>query len=132
MNKSQSAKLAEAAALDPLWQRMREEVTAEAEREPILASFLYASVLNHSTFEASLCFLLAGKLESAFLPAMLTRELISDALAADPSIARSARADVRATQARDPAATTYAEPFLYYKGFHALQAYRAAHWLWHL
>ena len=24
----------------------------------------------------------------------------------------------------------YAQPFLYYKGFHALQAYRVAHWFW--
>jgi serine O-acetyltransferase len=31
---------------------------------------------------------------------------------------------------RDPAARGVAQPFLYYKGFHALEAYRVAHWLW--
>jgi serine O-acetyltransferase len=35
-----------------------------------------------------------------------------------------------AARTRDPAARGYAQPFLYYKGFHALQAYRVAHWLW--
>ena len=40
------------------------------------------------------------------------------------------RADLMAARTRDPAARGYALPFLYYKGFHALQAYRLAHWLW--
>ena len=31
---------------------------------------------------------------------------------------------------RDPACNSYLEPFLYFKGFQALQAYRVAHWLW--
>jgi serine O-acetyltransferase len=31
---------------------------------------------------------------------------------------------------RDPACTRLIEPFLYFKGFHALQAYRLAHALW--
>ena len=31
---------------------------------------------------------------------------------------------------RDPACDAYSTPLLYYKGFHALQAYRVTHWLW--
>jgi len=31
---------------------------------------------------------------------------------------------------RDSACTTLAVPFLYFKGFHALQTHRIAHWLW--
>ena len=118
------------AALDPLWQAIREEVSEEAAREPILASFLHASVLNHKSLEDSLGFLLAGKLECSVLPAMLVRELIADAVEASPKIGRSARADIRAVQERDPAAKRFSEPFLYFKGFHALQIHRVAHWLW--
>ncbi len=44
--------------------------------------------------------------------------------------APSIRADLLAARTRDPAVREYAQPFLYYKGFHALQAYRVAHWLW--
>ena len=57
-----------AAALDPLWRSIREEVDDEASREPLLASFLYATVLNHKSLEDALAFLLAGKLESNVLP----------------------------------------------------------------
>ena len=31
---------------------------------------------------------------------------------------------------RDPACERFIEPFLYFKGFHALQTHRLAHWLW--
>lgn len=129
MPKSHTAKLAEA-ALDPLWQSIREEVETAAAREPVLASFLHASILNHKTLEDALAFQLAAKLESPVLPAMLVRELIADAMEADKEIGKSMRADIRAVRERDPAATTYSEPFLYFKGFHALQTYRVAHWLW--
>ncbi len=129
MAKSQTAKLAEA-ALDPLWQAIREEVAAYAAREPVLASFLHAAVLNHKTLEDALAFQLATKLESPVLPAMTVRELITEAMDEDPGIGKSMRADIRAVRERDPAATTFSEPFLYFKGFQALQAHRAAHWLW--
>ena len=129
MGKSQAAKIAEA-ALDPLWQTIRDELANEAAREPILASFIHASVLNHKSLEDSLGFLLAGKLECSVLPAMLVRELIADAMAASPAIGQSVRADVRAVRERDPAAVCFSTPFLHFKGFHALQAHRIAHWLW--
>ena len=126
MARSQSAKIARA-ALDPLWQGIREEVAADAEREPVLASFLHATVLNHKSLEDALGFLLAGKLECSVLPAMLVRELIADAVEANPGIGRSMRADIRAVGDRDPAAKRFSEPFLYFKGFHALQTHRVAH-----
>jgi serine O-acetyltransferase len=31
---------------------------------------------------------------------------------------------------RDPACARFIEPFLYFKGFHAIQTHRIAHWLW--
>jgi serine acetyltransferase len=31
---------------------------------------------------------------------------------------------------RDPACERLIEPFLYFKGFHAIQTHRLAHWLW--
>ena len=52
------------------------------------------------------------------------------ALGEDPTILEAAEADVRASFARDPACDDVSTPFLFHKGFHALQAYRIAHWLW--
>ena len=118
-------------ATDNIWQMIRADVQIEAAREPILASFLHATILNHQTLEAALSFHLAQKLDSPTASALLLREVIDEALLADPSIGQSVRADILAVQARDSAChACCALPFLYYKGFHALQAYRVAHWLW--
>lgn len=115
---------------DPLWDSILAEVTDEARREPVLASFLHATILNHATLEAALSFHLANKLNTPTVPAMLIREIIEDAMAADPDIGQAVRADMRAVRDRDPACQHYSTPLLYFKGFQALQAYRVAHWLW--
>jgi serine O-acetyltransferase len=41
------------------------------------------------------------------------------------------RADLVAVFDRDPATARFIDPLLYFKGFHAIQAHRLAHWLWH-
>jgi serine O-acetyltransferase len=115
---------------DGFWDQIQAEVQREAEREPILVSFLFAAVLAHRKLEDGLSVVLANRLHTPELPAILLRDLISDCLAADHSIRASIRADLLAARTRDPAARGYAQPFLYYKGFHALQAYRVANWLW--
>jgi len=114
---------------DAIWNGIRAEVAEEASREPILASFLHATVLGHDRLEDALSFLLAGKLESPTLPAMLLREVIDDATAKSPEIGEAVRADLHAAKTRDPACTDLCVPFLYAKGFHALQSHRIAHWL---
>jgi serine O-acetyltransferase len=115
---------------DPIWAAIREEVVKEAEREPILASYLHATILNHDSLEDALSFHLAGKLAGPSLPAMLIREVIDEALAKSPSIKEAVRADVQAVRDRDPACKSYSEPLLYFKGLHALQSHRISHWLW--
>jgi len=117
-------------AADSIWQSIRSQTHAHAEREPILASFLYATILNHETLETALSFHLANKLDSPTVSAMLIREVIQEALDADPGIGAAARADLVAMKTRDPTVISLSVPFLFYKGFHALQAYRVAHWLW--
>jgi serine O-acetyltransferase len=96
----------------------------------VLVSFLFASVLRHRKLEDALAAILANKLQTPDVSAILLRDLIHEALAEDVSIRAAIRADLLAARTRDPAARGYAQPFLYYKGFHALQAYRVANWLW--
>ena len=40
------------------------------------------------------------------------------------------RTDIQAYYDRDPACDRYLMPVLYFKGFHAIQTHRLAHWLW--
>lgn len=116
--------------VDLLWESIREQARSQADAEPVLASFLYATILNHDTLEAAVSFHLATKLDSPALPAMLIREVFDEAFAKDKSIAESLRADLIAVNERDSACCSLVTPLLYFKGFHALQAYRIAHWLW--
>jgi len=45
-------------------------------------------------------------------------------------IGLAARADIVAVTERDPACTSPLDPLLWFKGYHALQTSRVAHWLW--
>ena len=120
----------QATAEETLWRNIRADVAVQVEREPILASFLHATILNHTTLESALSFHLANKLDSPVAQALLIREVIDEALEADASIGTAARADLTAVDQRDSACHSLYEPFLFFKGFHALQAWRVAHWLW--
>jgi serine O-acetyltransferase len=60
----------------------------------------------------------------------LIRQAYRDALDDTPTLGDIFRADVVATYDRDPATNRFIEPVLYYKGFHAIQTHRLAHWLW--
>ena len=113
-----------------LWPLMRNEARAKASEEPILGSYFHATILNHQTIGSALSFRLASKLDNPMLPTMLIRDVIEEAIGADPGILRAAEIDILATCARDPACEDLSTPFLFFKGFHALQAHRIAHWLW--
>lgn len=117
-------------ALPDLWQTARDEAERKVAEEPILGSYFHATILNHSSFGAALSFRLASKLDNPMLPTMLIRDVIDEALRDDPTILEAAEADVLASFTRDPACDDLSTPFLFHKGFHALQAYRIAHWLW--
>ncbi|MEP5763980.1 MAG: serine O-acetyltransferase [Halieaceae bacterium] len=118
------------ASADPVWDRIRKETAIELDKEPVLASFFHTTILNHSTLEAALSFHLAQKLDSPTAPALLLREVIEGAFNSCTSIGEAIRADLQAVVERDSACTTLAVPFIYFKGFHALQAQRVSHCLW--
>ena len=83
---------------DIIWDLMRWEAYQEAQREPLLVSFLYSSILNHNSLESSLAFLLANKLSSAAMISTQVQSLILDALDKDRSIGRAIRADIMVSQ----------------------------------
>ena len=61
---------------------------------------------------------------------MSLRELADAAYLDDPRLVGVAEADLKAVFERDPACKGYVQPFLFFKGFQALQTQRVAHWLW--
>ncbi len=115
---------------DPVWNRIRTEASEHAGDEPILASFLHATILNHTRLELALSFRLASQLDSPTASSLLLREVMLEAMDSDPGICEAVRADLQAVEDRDSACNHLCIPFLYFKGYHALQTHRVAHWLW--
>ena len=119
------------AICDPVWSELREKAIRMAAAEPALASFVHATILNHERLEEALSYHLAQKLGNDDVGAMQLRQVFDQAFADAPHLGDEVRADLSAIFERDPAVHSYVEPFLFFKGFHALQAYRVTHWLWH-
>src|ERR1700687_292109 len=117
-------------SLDPVWARVREEAEEITRSAPELATFIFTTVLNHDKLEQAVADRVASRLDHADGSGELIRQAFDEAFAAEPSIGDTIRADIVAVAERDPATTRYIEPVLYYKGFHALQTHRLAHFLW--
>ena len=118
-------------AVDPIWTALRQQAEAMAGREPTLAGFVHATILQHDRLEQALSYHLARRLGGDDLSPLAVREMFDDAAAADPDFGRAVRADLSAVFERDPACHSYVDAFLFYKGFHSLESHRVAHWLWH-
>jgi len=115
--------------VDPVWTRVREEAEAIARNEPELATFIYENILHHDSLETAVIHRVSQRLDHADVSGDLIRQAYLDALEDQPAIGEAFRADIVATVDRDPATTRFIEPVLYYKGFHAIQTHRLAHWL---
>lgn len=115
---------------DRIWQKIREETRIALADEPILASFMHATILHHEELECALSYHLANQLDSPSASSMMLREVFLEAFSSDEDIRHAIREDLDAVLERDSACQEYYLPFLYFKGFQALQTHRVAHWLW--
>lgn len=119
-----------AGIVDPVWTRIREDAEAIVRSEPSLATFIVTTVLNHENLDAAVIHRVAGRLGHPAMPADLIAQTYRDLAETDRGIGDAFRADILAVADRDPACSRLIEPVLYFKGFHAIQAYRLAHALW--
>jgi serine O-acetyltransferase len=120
-----------AAVTDALWARLRAEAEEAYQREPKLASLFFDSILNQPSFETAVFHRVAVRMRNDVVSLPLIVQAFAKACAEDPCIVEAAKADIAAVLDRDPACSRLLEPLLYFKGFHAIQAHRLNHWLWH-
>jgi serine O-acetyltransferase len=116
-------------AMDPIWDSMREEARIAAQAEPLLAAFLYSTVVNHHSLEESVIHRVCERLDHPDLQANLLRQTFEEMLEDWPEWGGILRVDIQAFYDRDPACQRFLEPVLYFKGFQAIQTHRLAHWL---
>ncbi len=115
---------------DALWRQLRLEAEQAYARSPMLAPLFLDSILNQPSFEAAMFHRIAGRLKNDVISQPLILQAFHRAAGATSEISLGLKADIAAVFDRDPACERLIEPFLYFKGFHALQAHRLTHWLW--
>jgi len=116
-------------SVDPIWDTLREEAHAAIQQDPLLAAFLYSTVLNHRSLEECVVHRICERLDHPDLQAVLLRQTFMEMLDDWPEWGSILRVDIQAVYDRDPACLRFLEPVLYFKGFHAIQTHRLAHWL---
>lgn len=114
---------------DPVWDRIVSEAKSVLDVEPLLGPIIHSSILHHSSLDQALAYRISLKLASSEMPEQMLRE-VSDQAYLEGQIGLHSRADLVAILERDPACNRLIQPILYFKGFHAVQAYRVSHWLW--
>ena len=114
----------------PVWAALRNEAERAVRSEPTLGSLLNAVILSHDSLADALSYQFARKIGDQELRAMSAREIAQEAYEADPSLIAAAELDLKAVFERDPACKGYVQPFLFFKGFMALQTHRVSHWMW--
>ncbi len=115
---------------DPVWTALRVEAWSEVDREPSLRRLLLEAILDQSSLEVALSQLLAAKLSNPWASADGLQSTLLEIFSGNPEILAAMRQDLAAIRERDPVAGGVLRPFLFFKGFHALQAYRVTHGLW--
>lgn len=130
MTRIAAARPAHVQPVDPIWRSVREEAQAAVDRDPPLGAFLYATILHHDSLEGAVIHRLSERLAHQDLGADLIRQTYLAMLEDHPDWSETVRTDIQAYYERDPACDRYMMPVLYFKGFHAIQTHRLAHWLW--
>jgi serine O-acetyltransferase len=112
------------------WIMVREDAVAAIEHDRVMGDGIRDTVLQHDNFADALAHRLARKLADYAISIETLECMLCEALSADPDIEAAALADLIAVRDRDPACPDLMTPFLFFKGYQALQAYRFANWLW--
>jgi serine O-acetyltransferase len=117
-------------SLDPVWRAVCKEAEAIVQAEPMLSTFIYATILNQNGLEEAVIHRISERLHNREVQADLIRSSFLDMMDADDEWPEILRSDIAAVYDRDPACERLIEPILYFKGFHAIQTHRLAHWNW--
>ncbi len=115
---------------DEVWATIRREGVEAAERDSLMGPPITTALLRHGSFADGLAARLARKLGDDDIGVPALTGLIAEALTEEPAMTQAAASDLVAVRDRDPACPDLITPFLFFKGYLSLQAYRISHYLW--
>ena len=121
---------ASSGAIDLYWHRLKSEAEAAMAREPVLTSLLVSTILEQPDLATALASRLGQRLAGDELSSEMIARTVLRVIDAEPAILDAVHADLKAVVERDPASGRLIEPFLFFKGFSAIETHRIAHYLW--
>ena len=114
-----------------VFKALHEKALEVLDKEPILRGHFKFLIAECDSFSMCLSRLIASLLSSETITYEALFDICNLAFESDPQIIEDAAIDLIAVCERDPAVKNdFTVPFLYFKGYHALQSYRIAHWLY--
>ncbi|CAL4318170.1 Serine acetyltransferase [Buchnera aphidicola (Thelaxes suberi)] len=114
-----------------LWNKIREEIKKTLETEKELVLFYNLNILNHNNFFQSLIHILAEKLKTDSFNEKNIKNIVNSISIFHNKLEQQFSQDLIHIIENDPVINKKCYiPFLYFKGFHALQSYRISHYLW--
>lgn len=114
---------------DSYWSVIQNLARDISDDEPLLAGLLTDAILMSKSLPEAVAYHLARKLGNEEVGIASVHAVLSEVYASSSSIHFSMEADVQAVVERDPACQNPLDVILFYKGFLALQTYRATHLL---
>jgi len=117
------------ATIQEVWDLLQTEAESFHAHVPALDAFV-AALVGADHLGAALAKLIATQVSGPVVPPETLEESFLAVYARHKALALAAAHDLKAVIERDPAAGGLLRPFLFFKGFHALQLYRVAHALW--
>ena len=115
--------------VESVWHSVLSEAESLISRQPEMRMMMNSSILSHKNLGSALANRLAQKLKTDEMSGSVLNKMTLDAYVSEKELIESACLDIIAVRDRDPACHRLIEPFLYFKGFAALQSYRVANYL---
>ncbi len=112
------------------WDHVRQEAEQAIQTDPFLRASFENAIVKFENFGAALAHRLANKLAFDDLGCSQIESIAREAFHSDSEILNNAQADILAILDRDPATHRMMVPFMYFKGFQALQVHRITHYYW--
>ncbi|XBC43366.1 MAG: serine O-acetyltransferase [Buchnera aphidicola (Meitanaphis flavogallis)] len=113
-----------------IWNQILSETQILMDQELELVGFYHSYILNHKNFDSALSYILSNKLGNEIVSVLSIRDIINKIYCFNQNIVFAAVKDIQAAYNKHVDTECYSIPFLYFKGFHALQAHRISHYLW--
>ncbi|QCI23624.1 serine O-acetyltransferase [Buchnera aphidicola (Macrosiphoniella sanborni)] len=118
--------------ISKIWKIILYKTDLLIKKEPILSDFFKKTILQHNSLCNALSYILSNKLSTSIFPTEKMFNMFKNIYLNNHVLLKCIVRDIEAIIDRDPAVNDYLTPFLYFKGFHALETYRISHYLWNV